>query len=170
MSLVSPPSSNGWTTPLMSLKILLRIRGFVIQRYGSVPKCHGSGTLVYYLLFYRCNSNGNFFVHCTAGVRAARYKLHNGTATWGVLSFVDWFSSAVRRLPIGQTAARLPIGQTAARLPIGQTAARLPIGRATACPRLVIVDAETLPLGFEHCPWKKYKKLPTILTGKTNHR
>jgi hypothetical protein len=66
-----------------------------------------------------------------------------------VLSFVDWFSSAVRRLPIGQTAARLPVGQTAARLPIG---------RATAYPRLGNIDAETLPLGFEHCPRAKIQE------------
>ncbi len=132
MSLVSPPSSNGWTILLKSLNILLRIRGFVSLRYGfkkSDPYQNVTDPELWYTIFHLCM--------CTASVRAARYKLHNGTASW-VLSFVDYFSSAVCRLPIGQS----------------QTAARLPIGRATACPRLVDVDAETLPLGFEHYPCK----------------
>ncbi len=57
----------------------VRIRGF-----GSVPKCHGSGTLVYYLPFYRCNTNGNFLCVCTANVIAAgtNYTMEQQLECW----------------------------------------------------------------------------------------
>ncbi len=92
MSLVSPPSSNGWAIPLMSLRILLRIRGFVSLRYGTensdlyqnvtdpglwytIYQTIGYRTrnkpLILYLPFYRCNTNGSFLCMYTASVRAA---------------------------------------------------------------------------------------------------